>query len=172
MHQLTYPGTWYLNEGDVSPRLARSAHLSLAPVQTFPTRDSWIFIMCMTQKFWLALLEAIGRPDLADEARFADPNLRATNRAALTEALDPIFRMQTTAAWLERLKGIVPAAPVNRLDQALDSDFAATTGMVSAVAHPARDRLRVIANPIRIDGERLSQEACSPLGADTKKYLS
>ena len=37
MHQLTYPGVWYLNEGDVSPRVPRSAHLSLAPVQTFPT---------------------------------------------------------------------------------------------------------------------------------------
>ena len=32
MHQLTYPGLWYLNEGDVSPRVPRSAHLSLAPV--------------------------------------------------------------------------------------------------------------------------------------------
>ena len=60
MHQLTYPGVWYLNEGDVSPRVPRSAHLSLAPVQTFPTRDGWIFIMCMTQKFWLSLCQGDG----------------------------------------------------------------------------------------------------------------
>jgi hypothetical protein len=39
------------------------------------------------------------------------------------------------------------------------------------VPHPAKGALRVIANPIRIDGERLPQEACSPLGADNKKYL-
>ena len=65
MHQLTYPGVWYLNEGDVSPRVPRSAHLSLAPVQTFPTADGWIFIMCMTQKFWLSLVEAMGRAELA-----------------------------------------------------------------------------------------------------------
>ena len=44
MHQLTYPGLWYLNEGDVSPRVPRSAHLSLAPVQTFPTADGWITV--------------------------------------------------------------------------------------------------------------------------------
>ena len=60
MHQLTYPGVWYLNEGDVSPRVPRSAHLSLAPVQTFPTADGWIFIMCMTQKFWLSLVPGDG----------------------------------------------------------------------------------------------------------------
>ena len=69
MHQLTYPGLWYLNEGDVSPRVPRSAHLSLAPVQTFPTKDGWIFIMCMTQKFWLNLCEVclLYTSDAADD---------------------------------------------------------------------------------------------------------
>ena len=38
--------------------------------------------------------------------------------------------------------------------------------MVSAVPHPVKGSLRVIANPIRIDGERPAQAACSPLGAD------
>ena len=166
MHQLTYPGLWYLNEGDVSPRVPRSAHLSLAPVQTFPTADGWIFIMCMTQKFWLSLVQAMDRADLLDDERFLDPNTRATNRAALTDALDPSFRTRTTSAWLERFNGLLPAAPVYRLDQALDSDFARATGMVSAVPHPAKGSLRVIANPLRIDGERPAQAACSPLGAD------
>jgi crotonobetainyl-CoA:carnitine CoA-transferase CaiB-like acyl-CoA transferase len=171
MHQLTYPGTWYLNEGDVSPRVPRSAHLSLAPVQTFPTRDGWIFIMCMTQKFWLSLCDVMGRKDLLDDPRFPDPGTRAKNRAALDEVLDPTFKTRTTAEWLARFNGVLPAAPVYRLDQALDSDFAGATGMVAAVPHPAKGELRVIANPIRIDGERLSQSACSPLGADNKKYL-
>ena len=71
VHQLTYPGVWYLNEGDVSPRVPRSAHLSLAPVQTFPTKDGWIFIMCMTEKFWRILCDVIGRPDLPEDHRFA-----------------------------------------------------------------------------------------------------
>jgi crotonobetainyl-CoA:carnitine CoA-transferase CaiB-like acyl-CoA transferase len=166
MHQLTYPGLWYLNEGEVSPRVPRSAHLSLAPVQTFPTADGWIFIMCMTQKFWLSLCQAMDRTDLLDDPRFSDPNTRARNRATLTEALDPTFRTRTTAAWLATFNGLLPAAPVYRLDQALDSEFARATGMVSAVPHPAKGSLRVIANPLRIDGERLAQAACSPLGAD------
>jgi crotonobetainyl-CoA:carnitine CoA-transferase CaiB-like acyl-CoA transferase len=168
MHQLTYPGVWYLNEGDVSSRQPRSAHLSLAPVQTFPTRDGWIFIMCMTQKFWLALCEAMGRADLLDDPRFPDPNTRARNRAALTEALDPTFCTRTTDEWLSKLSGVVPAAPVYRVDQALDSDFARASGMVSAVSHPQKGKLRVLANPIRVDGERLEQQACAPLGADNK----
>ena len=43
--------------------------------------------------------------------------------------------------------------------------------MVSSVPHPLKGELRVIANPIRIEGERLVQAACSPLGADNEKYL-
>lgn len=172
MHQLTYPGTWYLNEGVVSPRVPRSAHLSLAPVQTYPTKDGWIFIMCMTQKFWLSLVDAMGCKELANDPRFPDPNTRAANRAELDDALDPVFRTRTTDEWLAKFNGLLPAAPVYRLDQALDSDFARSTGMVSEVPHKAKNPLRVIANPIRIDGERLSQQACSPLGADNKKYMS
>ncbi|MSP77421.1 MAG: CoA transferase [Rhodospirillaceae bacterium] len=171
MHQLTYPGVWYLNEGDVSPRVPRGGHLSLAPVQTFPTKDGWIFIMCMTQKFWLSLCDAMGRTDLLADPRFPDPNTRAKNRAELTDALDPTFRTRTTAEWLEKFNGLLPAAPVNRLDAALDSDFARSAGMVSSVPHPAKGNLRTIANPIRIDGKRLAQAACSPLGADNAKLL-
>jgi crotonobetainyl-CoA:carnitine CoA-transferase CaiB-like acyl-CoA transferase len=171
MHQLTYPGFWYLNEGDVSPRVPRSAHLSLAPVQTFPTRDGWMFIMCMTQKFWLSLCETMGRPDLLDDPRFTDPNTRAKNRAEMTDELDPTFRSRTTAEWLALFNGLLPAAPVNKLDAALDSAFARETGMVSTVPHPVKGKLRVLANPIRIDGERPSQVACSPLGADNDALL-
>ncbi len=171
MHQLTYPGTWYLNEGVVSPRVPRSAHLSLAPVQTYPTRDGWIFIMCMTQKFWLSLVDAMDCKELANDPRFPDPNARAANRAELDDALDPVFKTRTTDEWLAKFNGLLPAAPVYRLDQALDSGFARSTGMVAEVPHAAKDPLRVIANPIRIDGERLAQQACSPLGADNEKYL-
>jgi crotonobetainyl-CoA:carnitine CoA-transferase CaiB-like acyl-CoA transferase len=166
LHQLTYPGTWYLNEGEVSPRVPRSAHLSLAPVQTFQTQDGWIFIMCMTQKFWLSLCQVLGRADLVHNPRFADPHTRAKNRAELTDELDATFRTRTTADWLAKFNGLLPAAPVYRLDQALDSPFARQTAMVSAVPHPAKDSLRVIANPIRVDGKRLAQAACSALGAD------
>ncbi|WP_425069667.1 CaiB/BaiF CoA transferase family protein [Reyranella sp.] len=171
MHQLTYPGLWYLNEGDVSPRVPRSAHLSLAPVQTFPTKDGWIYVMCMTQKFWLALCEVMGRGDLVADPRFPDPNTRARNRAILSAELDATFRTRTTEEWLAAMNGLLPAAPVYRLDQALDSSFARETGMVSTVPHPMKGDLRILANPLRIDGERLAQSACSPLGADNEELL-
>ena len=68
LHQLTYPGAWYLNSGYRTERLPRSAHPSAVPVQLQRTRDGWIFIMCMTQKFWSELVAVIERPDLASHA--------------------------------------------------------------------------------------------------------
>jgi crotonobetainyl-CoA:carnitine CoA-transferase CaiB-like acyl-CoA transferase len=88
LHQLGYVATWYLNEGHVSARQRRSAHYSVAPVQTFPTSDGWVFIMCMTDKFWAELIGAIGRPDLASDPRFGTQALRQANRDALTEIID------------------------------------------------------------------------------------
>jgi crotonobetainyl-CoA:carnitine CoA-transferase CaiB-like acyl-CoA transferase len=125
----------------------------------------------MTQKFWLSLCKAMDRDELVDDPRFPDPNARAQNRAELTATLDPTFRTRTTGRWLEKFNGLLPAAPVYRLDQALDSGFARSTGMVSTVPHPVKGGLRVIANPIRIDGERPAQAACSPLGADNDSLL-
>ena len=43
--------------------------------------------------------------------------------------------------------------------------------VVTPVPHPVKGRLGVLANPIRIDGERPAQAACSPLGADNKTIL-
>jgi crotonobetainyl-CoA:carnitine CoA-transferase CaiB-like acyl-CoA transferase len=84
------------------------------------------------------------RERLLDDPRFADPNTRAVNRAALTDALDPTFRTRTTAAWLATFNGLLPAAPVYRLDQALDSasprDRHGLGRAASGEGQPARHR--------------------------------
>jgi crotonobetainyl-CoA:carnitine CoA-transferase CaiB-like acyl-CoA transferase len=171
LHQLGYTAVWYLNEGAVSRRQPRGAHLSLTPVQTFPTADGWLYIMCMAEKFFPLLAEALGRGELAQDDRYRDHAARLKNRDALTEILDAIFRAETTETWLERLSGIVPVSPIHPVDTALDSDFVAETGMVQAVPHPDRADYRALANPIKIDGKRLSQKPAPALGADNDELL-
>jgi len=171
LHQLGYVATWYLNEGHVSTRQPRSAHYSVAPVQTFPTSDGWLFIMCMTEKFWSELLNAIGKPELASDPRFANAALRQANRDALTGIIDAELRRQSTSYWLDKLNGVLPVAPVLDLAQALDSPFLQTTDMIHVVSHPAKAEMRVLANPIKINGQRLDQKPCSPFGADNANYV-
>jgi crotonobetainyl-CoA:carnitine CoA-transferase CaiB-like acyl-CoA transferase len=88
LHQLTYPGNWYLNEGHRTTRLPRSSHPSAVPVQLLRTRDGWIFVMCMTPKFWDALVGALGHPELGADPRFASTEARRAHRDELTTVLD------------------------------------------------------------------------------------
>lgn len=171
LHQLGYAAIWYLNEGYVPERQSRSAHFSLAPVQTLPTADGWVFVMCLTEKFWTALLDAIARPELAKDPRFATAKARNENREPLTAALDVEFRKQPTAHWMKVLGGVLPIAPVCDLDEALESPFLQANRMVANVPHPARPDLRVLANPIKINGQRLSQRVCAAPGENNAEIL-
>ncbi len=171
LHQLGYAARWYLNEGHVSHRQQRSAHFSVAPVQTFPTADGWVFIMCMTDKFWGELVTAIERPDLKSDARFATMASRQANRDAITEIVDVELKKRPSKFWLDRLGSVLPIAPVLDLASALDNPFLKATEMVRNVPHPAMPGMRVLANPIKINGKRLDQAACSSMGADTAEFI-
>jgi crotonobetainyl-CoA:carnitine CoA-transferase CaiB-like acyl-CoA transferase len=171
LHQLTYPGNWYLNEGHRTDRMPRSSHPSTVPVQLFRTADGWIFVMCMTEKFWLSLLEEMGRADLAADPRFSTVEARRTNREILTGLLDEEFSRAATADWLRRLQGKLPAAPVNDIAAALDNPYARSVGMVRGLPHPARQDFRVLANPIKVDGERLESRVAPRLGEHTAQLL-
>ncbi len=171
LHQLGYAAIWYLNEGIRASRQPRSAHFSVGPVQTLRTRDGWIFIMCMTEKFWLELIEVLRRPDLKSDPRFATPGSRGEHREALTQALDEEFSRMPTDHWLRALNGRLPVAPVLDVATALEREFIAEAGMVRTVPHPHRSDFRMLSNPIKIDGERPHLRVCSPLGADSDKVL-
>ena len=166
MHQLSYPGTWYVNGGAMPSRLARSAHQSLTPVQTVRTKDGWIYVMCMKDKFWEELARRVGRPAYLEDPRFATAAARRENRAALTEVLDEAMGLKTTEEWLGLLRGHLPVAPIYDVAQAIANPFVASAGCVQQVPHPANPDFKMLANPLKIDGQRLDLKPCSPLGAD------
>ena len=170
-HQMSYPGIWYMNEGDITPRVPRSAHPSVTPSQMFRTADGWMFVMAQLPKFWDVLVREIERPDIAEDGRFETPAARLENRAELTEILDAVFAEQPTAHWFELLKGKMPVAPVNALDQAMDNPFLRETDMVQQVDHPDREGIKVLTSPIKVDGERLPTRAGPLLGADSDAIL-
>jgi crotonobetainyl-CoA:carnitine CoA-transferase CaiB-like acyl-CoA transferase len=171
LHQLGYAATWQLNSGGGAERQARSGHYSVAPCQTFPTADGWIFVMCVTQKFWEALTEVIGRPELARDPRFLKNGDRFANNAVLTPILDEVFLAKPTEHWLKALAGVLPVAPVFDVAQALASPFVAEVGMIHGAPHPQRPDFRVMSSPIKIDGDRGRQTVCPPLGAQNAEIL-
>ena len=170
LHQLSYPATWYLNAGAITTRLPRSSHPATVPCQLYKTADGWVFVMCMLEKFWIDLIAGIGRPDLAQDPRFATVAARREHRDALTLVLDAVLERASTAHWLGVFQGRIPIAPVYDLPQALNNPWIRQIGMLQTVEHPMR-ALQMLANPIRVDGQRLAGRACAGMGADTQAIL-
>ena len=88
------------------------------------------------------------------------------HREALTRILDVDFKREGSDYWIEKFSATLPIAPVHDLAQALDNPFVRQTGMIREVPHPLRPDLKVLASPIKINGERPAQRAAPLAGAD------
>ena len=172
VHQTSYPALWYMNEGDETARTPRSAHPTATPSQMFKAADGWMFVMCQLPKFWDILVDRMGRDDLRDDSRFASNTARLEHRDILTQLLDEEFSKKPMSHWQELLAGFVPVAPVYELGDALDNPWLDTIGMRDSVEHPDNKDIKVLASPIKLDGERLPNRAAPLLGADSDAILN
>ena len=73
--------------------------------RTYQTQDDRVlwFTCLQAGKYWPTLCAAIGRPELATDARFADHASLMTNNIAATELLNEVFASATLEEWRERL---------------------------------------------------------------------
>lgn len=171
LHQLSYPATWYLNQGHVTGRLPRGAHPSIAPSQLVKTKDGWGLLMCQTPKFWGLWCQLTGS-QLGEDSRFATIPARRNNLAALSDAVDQAMMAKTTSEWLDVLGGSVPFAPVLNIGEALDSDYVAHVEMTAKVDHPeASDGVRTLSSPFRINGVRPSLTRAPKMGEHSDELL-
>ncbi|MCA3279913.1 MAG: CoA transferase [Roseomonas sp.] len=172
LHNLSYLATWYLNDGHVQGREPRGSHPSLTPSQLYRTQDGWIFLMCNKEKFWPALVEALGHPEWAEDARFATFKARLANRELVTQILDQALSQKTTAEWLVLFGGSVPAAPVFDVAQALQNPFAQEQAAIADFTRrEGGDPVRMLTGPVRVAGSRPPSIAAPALGADTNDIL-
>jgi alkylation response protein AidB-like acyl-CoA dehydrogenase/crotonobetainyl-CoA:carnitine CoA-transferase CaiB-like acyl-CoA transferase len=170
LHNLAYVATWYLNGGVVTGRENRSSHPSLTPSQLYKTQDGWIFLMCNKEKFWGVLAEVLDKPSWVTDPRFCNFQARLANRELVQTELDAVLSGATTAQWLERFGGRVPAAPVFNVKEALENPFVAERECVVNAVHPRFGTVRGVAAPVRID-EPLPTRAAPDLGQDTQRLL-
>jgi len=171
LHNLNYPGTWYLNAGTVTGRTARSGHPSLVPSQLYRTQDGWLFIMCNKEKFWPLLARELGHPEWVTDPELVNFEQRLKHRDRVTRLLDDALMQHPTAAWIERLAGKVPVSPVFDVAQALENPFVHERDGVLDYAYGDGRNARMIANPIRVHGVDLPQRAAPTMGEHTDALL-
>jgi crotonobetainyl-CoA:carnitine CoA-transferase CaiB-like acyl-CoA transferase len=172
LHELMYVGTWVASRGFRPQRMPDSAHPSMVPFQNFPTADGWIVVACPKQKFWERLCDAIERPDLASDQRFADFAGRNEHRDELVPELRAAFLSRSTDEWLATLgEAGVPSARVNDVADALaDPQVEARDGLVE-IEHPRLGTVRQVATPLRVGEEEKPVRRAPLRGEDTERVL-
>ena len=171
LSELGYVGAWHLTAGYQPERTADSSHPSQIPSQVLPTADGWLVVMCAKEKFYQNLVRILGAPELADDARFRRFEDRLKNRDALVPVLKDLSRKKTTAEWLDLLKGQVPCAPVNSVEEAFQDPQVAEDEMVVEVPHPEFGVVRQVASPIKISDSGVEHRRGPKLGEDTDEVL-
>ena len=156
------------------PRALGSAHPSLSPYRNFRCRDGqWIFVAGANDRLFRRLVGALGRPELADDPRFAANVERVRHRgdleAILGEAIGRHDREPLIALLHEH---DVPATPVNTVPQVLQDAQTEASGIVQRVKHPQLGDIPIVSMPLTFDGARPPVRLPAPArGQDTEAVL-
>ena len=110
----------YLTTGNLAGPVGNSSPARVPTADSFRVGGGSILMTCLTERQWAGLCQALDRPDLAADPRFADNEARKANEKELRAALEEAFAGDTPAGWEKRLAAAgVPAAPINDISQAL-----------------------------------------------------
>jgi crotonobetainyl-CoA:carnitine CoA-transferase CaiB-like acyl-CoA transferase len=118
-HALTL--SLYLNETWVAPPMGSRGAMSNPLSGLYKTADGRYLSLVMLQpaKYWADVCQHIGRPELADDPRFATHELIAANADEASQILADVIGARPLAEWAERLATLAgPWAPVQDTLQA------------------------------------------------------
>ena len=163
----------YMRTGNVPNRMARVKN---AHAFAFVCKDKLpLAIHCsVPEKFWLALLKAVDRTDIAKDERFKTRDDRRQNFEALEAMLAPVFAAKTREEWLKQLESDdVPVAPLYNVAEVLADPQVKHLGLVEELEHPQAGKLKFIGAPVRYEGLALGKSAPPPLlGAHSQAILT
>ncbi|KUZ30907.1 CoA-transferase [Burkholderia territorii] len=150
-----------------------NAHPNIVPYQTFQTSDGWIIVAVGNDGQFRKFVEAGGRPELADDERFATNPSRVRHRDTLVPILAEMVKTRAKADWIGALEAAgVPCGPINDLDEVFDNEQVIARGMQVTLPHPCGADVKLVRNPIRMSATPPDAHTAPPLlGAQTVDVL-
>jgi len=129
----------YSMSGRDPPRRG-NRHSSMAPHGCYPCGrppdDQWVTIACEDDAQFAALCEAMGRPELTSDGRFADVVSRYRNQDALDGLISDWTRERTKEDVAEALQAAgVPCSPVLSVPEVFADPHLRARGFYETVSH-------------------------------------
>jgi crotonobetainyl-CoA:carnitine CoA-transferase CaiB-like acyl-CoA transferase len=163
----------YFATGAIPARIDRVKN---AHAFAFVTRDNLrLAIHCsVPEKFWLGLLRAADRMEIAEDARFKTRDDRRRNFEQLEKELAPTFATKDREQWLRLLdENDVPASPLYNMREVLEDPQVLHLGITEEVEHPKTGKAKFVGGPVRYEGLSVEKAEPPPLpGEHTEAILA
>jgi len=156
----------YLVSGQL-PRLLGNAHPNIVPYQTFDAQDQPMVVAVGNDRQFASFAQVIGRPELAEDERFATNPARLKHRDELVAIIQEALKMRPAHDWMERLQAVgVPCAPIQTLDQVFSHPQVLARGMVVEMEHPTAERVRLVGSPLHLSRTPVTYRSHPPLAGE------
>jgi crotonobetainyl-CoA:carnitine CoA-transferase CaiB-like acyl-CoA transferase len=151
-----------------------SAQGDVAPYGAYEAADGWFTLAVATDRNFVRLCEALERPDLAAEERFATNPSRVEHGDVLNAELGETFAARPVEHWLEVLteRG-VPCGPVVEVEDVFTDPHLTETGAIVEQQHASAGRIWALGNPFTMTRTPLRVGEVAPhLGEHTDEVLA
>ncbi len=147
-------GLYYGSGGGVPMRTGnRHGGMAESPYNVYSTQDGYIAIICVGETHWKSLTTAMGRPELAQDPRFATLKDRVAHMNEVDELVGSFTHQFVKQELFELLmKHRVPCAPVRDLDEVVNDPHMHARGALQWIDHPELGRIPVQSSPLRFEG--------------------
>jgi CoA:oxalate CoA-transferase len=152
-----------------------SRHPSITPFEALATRDGFLIVAAGNDGLFEKLCNAVERPEVARDERFASNELRTRHQPALKAALEEALASRDTAAWLAVLEEAgVPCSPIQSVAEVLADPQVAARNMLVEALDPAAGPVRMAGNPVKLSGvtDPKTRPAAPELDADRARILA
>ncbi len=155
------------------PKRRGNDHPSVVPYRPFETADHPLALAIGADRQFRKLAVILGRPELADDPRFATNGARADNRGALYDVMEAVLATRKRDDWLaELLAAGLPAGAIRTVDEVLEAPEVKARDMVVEVDHPTIGPERIVGSPLKLSETPVTVRSAPPtLGQHTAEVL-
>ncbi|HUC61045.1 MAG TPA: CaiB/BaiF CoA-transferase family protein [Alphaproteobacteria bacterium] len=140
----------YTTLGEIPGPLG-ARHPTITPFQAFKTKDGYMIVAAGNDALFKKLADALGKPALGTDPRYATNELRLTNVASLIEEIEAALTTRPTAAWIAVLEAAgIPCGPINNVAQALAHPQVEARNMLIGIHDQVLGDLSMAGNPLKM----------------------
>ncbi len=141
-------GANYLVSGK-NPERSGNAHPNCAPYEVFACADGHLILAIGNDAQFQRFCGVAGKPEWAQDARFATNALRIVNLPALRALLVALFPERTRQAWTDAFdQAGVPWGPIHTLDEVFAHPQVQHRKMLQVLQHPQVGAVPTVRNPM------------------------